>query len=764
MRTQFDIETLPEVLNHIIPADYAQWLSVCMGCHNEFGESALSYVDSWSKSLPGYDEDALRTKWKGFKKGGGIRFGTVLAMAKDGGWEFHQKEDSYNNFSEDDHIAWKKRHQEEYQQAQKAKEEMSKVKIDFNQDDHKVEQEILLKAINDRWNAATLADVNHKYLKTKQIQPYGLKQEGKNLLVPMFDSKGKIVNVQSISEEGTKIFTKGAQVEGAYCVIGEIKLNTRIIRFVEGLATGATVFEVTGQPVVVTFNCGNMPKVALIIKKLYPASSLVFCADNDYTTGGVGIKKAKEAVKVCGKGSITYPRFTDEQIQDFQAKGIQPTDFNDLKVKCGYTSEQIKEVIETYEIDYFSPLPNVNERGKPLETLDNLDEILKRLNYQVSYNCITKDVEFNLAGKMEYSIANKSNAGEAKIKSECRKFNYPVGSIHEYLIEVSDRNRINPALEWVTSQDWDGVDRLQAFFDTIQVKPENEIKLKDGRTLKEAYMYRWLLNAVAVLVNPQGKPVQGMLVFQGAQGIGKTSWVKSLVPEDLNAVKEGLFIIEGSKDCIKRAISCWIGELAEYDGTLKKSDMTTLKAFITSQSDEIRLPYLKSASTFPRQTVFVATTNEEEIVNDHTGARRQWIIPVDKCNPKHNLDMQQVFAQALFELESGASTELSPEEQKEQEKSNKNFEVTTTVSEIIPQFFDFNVEKQYKLLAVQVLEILIDKTQNVGLKLDDTNKKKVAHWLKSHTSSKPSNCGTVYKCPEPRGGWGQFVSFNAKPW
>jgi putative DNA primase/helicase len=52
----------------------------------------------------------------------------------------------------------------------------------------------------------------------------------------------------------------------------------------EGWATGATLHEATGLPVVVAFNAGNLLLVAKLIRREYPAARLVICADNDWKT------------------------------------------------------------------------------------------------------------------------------------------------------------------------------------------------------------------------------------------------------------------------------------------------------------------------------------------------------------------------------------------------------------------------------------------------------------------------------------------------
>ena len=46
-------------------------------------------------------------------------------------------------------------------------------------------------------------------------------------------------------------------------------------------------------------------------------------------------------------------------------------------------------------------------------------------------------------------------------------------------------------------------------------------------------MYRWLLSAVAAALMPTGFRTRGVLVLQGRQLLGKTSWFLALIPDSL---------------------------------------------------------------------------------------------------------------------------------------------------------------------------------------------------------------------------------------
>jgi len=83
----------------------------------------------------------------------------------------------------------------------------------------------------------------------------------------------------------------------------------------------------------------------------------------------------------------------------------------------------------------------------------------------------------------------------------------------------------------------------------------------------------------------------------------------------------------GSKDSAMQLQGKWIVELAEFD-PLRKLEMTTIKAWLVRRVDHFRPPYGRRPDDFPRQNVFVATTNKDDWGNDDTGLRRFWPVRV----------------------------------------------------------------------------------------------------------------------------------------
>jgi putative DNA primase/helicase len=186
----------------------------------------------------------------------------------------------------------------------------------------------------DLWDKARDVDMKHPYLAVKAIHPFGIRQLYDSLLVPVRDASGTLHGLQFISPDGSKKFKSGTAVAGCYHAIG--KVNGKIL-IAEGFATGATLHEITGHAVACAFSAGNLKQVAEALKKKYPDTILVICADDDYATeGNPGLSKATIAAQVVA-ALLAVPCFPDTRKQ-------QDTDFNDLARLAG--SEIVRNCIE----------------------------------------------------------------------------------------------------------------------------------------------------------------------------------------------------------------------------------------------------------------------------------------------------------------------------------------------------------------------------------------------------------------------------------
>ncbi|NMF98325.1 toprim domain-containing protein [Aromatoleum toluolicum] len=169
------------------------------------------------------------------------------------------------------------------------------------------------------WVRAHPANPAHPYLVAKAVKPHNLRQIRHALIVPLYDAYGLLWNVQRIQANGSKRFRTG-RAGGLFSPIGELANVARLL-ICEGWATGATLHEESGHPVLCAMNAGNLPPVAMAARTAWPGAELVICADNDrHTPGNPGVTKATEAAKATG-ARLIVPEFPE---------GADGSDYNDL--------------------------------------------------------------------------------------------------------------------------------------------------------------------------------------------------------------------------------------------------------------------------------------------------------------------------------------------------------------------------------------------------------------------------------------------------
>lgn len=174
---------------------------------------------------------------------------------------------------------------------------------------------------------AEVATPGHPYLIAKHLQPGGLYQSGSNLLVPLHNASGELVNIQTIAPDGRKLFLRDGQVQGTFHVMGDFDLSApdapeHDVYICEGWATGAALLQYWDvQAVVCAMNAGNLKHVALALRERYGSRiQLVIAGDDDRTSeDNPGFKAANEAALLAGC-FVIFPEWlpgTPAELSDF---------------------------------------------------------------------------------------------------------------------------------------------------------------------------------------------------------------------------------------------------------------------------------------------------------------------------------------------------------------------------------------------------------------------------------------------------------------
>lgn len=153
-----------------------------------------------------------------------------------------------------------------------------------------------------------------------------------------------------------------------------------------------------------------------------------------------------------------------------------------------------------------------------------------------------------------------------------------------------------------------------------------------------------------------GCKFDNILVLEGKQGSGKSSAIKILTGEPwysdapLNRLDEA--------DAVGQIQGIWIQELGEMV-TLSKADIDSLKAFASRAIDRARLPYERAPRDFPRQCIFMGTTNSDAYLRDQTGNRRFWPVRTGMIDLRNlRQDRDQLWAEVIVRYLAGEALEL----------------------------------------------------------------------------------------------------------
>ena len=535
------------------------------------------------------------------------------------------------------------------------------------------------------WDKAIPCE-KHDYLIKKNVLSYGLRVNASGqLVIPLYDKQMSIVGLQFINADGKKIFLPGSKKSGSFFILGkEILKTANIINYAEGYATAASIFADFSQPVIVAFDAYNLSPVAEVMFEFFADRKHVFIADNDDSKTG-----EKEAAKAC---QIILKQNGLAEVLMPQTKG----DYNDHK-------NDDAEALDGELIPALNKLDLAVEHefqrsasGRFLNTKDNISGVLQTHGVDVRYNVIKKRMEIDIPNT-KFIADMKDEASLIEIEDRCINMGIPHTKVRDYLKILA--REYNPVKEWIDSIPWDGHSRMQGFL--------NSLVTHDSNQLKEMLMRKWLISCLAAAYEENGVELEGILVLQGAQGLGKTLWFKRLCDYDRGWLLEGATLNPSDKDSVKRAVSHWIVELGEIESTFKKSDIDQLKAFVTAKTDELRLPYDRAFTTYQRRTAFYASVNAREFLTDTSGNRRFWVLAVKDIDVNHGVDMQQLWAEVkeTMYIKGQKNWFLSPDEREMLNESNEIYRTQSSVEDLLLEHVDFESEFPK---AVQMTKLLRD--------------------------------------------------------
>lgn len=392
--------------------------------------------------------------------------------------------------------------------------------------------------------------------------------------------------------------------------------------------------------------------------------------------------------------------------------------------------------------DYPDTVTLKNGTVRPAETLANFKACLAKYGIKVGYNCLSREIIAPKSFREQYSPVARQAALLSYCQDLCALEQIPKtpSRVAGWLSTVADENKVHPVQRYL--------EKLPPASGTAEIKHLFScLELAEAAPKRFSFILvkRWLVQCVAMAYNSEGDyGADGVLVLQGKQGIGKTSFFRALCKPLKGYFKEGAEQ-NSDKDKLIENTKYWITELGELERSTMK-EMGALKAFITNSADEYRAPYGVSSVKYPRYTSFCGTVNEADFLKE--AGRRWWIIPlVDiDLDELKNVNIPQVWAEsyALWRADHNAFR-LSKEESQEAERFSSNFERKTVEEQTILDRMDFEADSsewEWKSASVIARQLSLPDPVKVGKAL-----RKIIYGGGRHLKRKAPKNKVVYFVP-----------------
>lgn len=220
--------------------------------------------------------------------------------------------------------------------------------------------------------------------------------------------------------------------------------------------------------------------------------------------------------------------------------------------------------------------------------------------------------------------------------------------------KVADDRRFHPIRDYLDAlPPWDGQKRVETLFSRcLQADETPYVRTISRKTFAAA---------VARIYHP-GIKFDCVPVFDGAQGIGKSTLFKDLVGDVFYSETLSLTDMD-DKSGAEKLQGFWVVEIGELAG-MKKADIEKVKAFLSTSDDKYRPSYGKTVESHPRQSIIIATVNGERgYLRDITGNRRFWVVKCRQSEQRKRWqftpeERDQIWAEAKHLWENGETLYL----------------------------------------------------------------------------------------------------------
>ena len=277
------------------------------------------------------------------------------------------------------------------------------------------------------------------------------------------------------------------------------------------------------------------------------------------------------------------------------------------------TEERVAEAIE------WAKKLDVDSKGKPRSTAVNWIRIMRndpalkdlfRLNLFDNRPYITRSAPWRKVPKAE-PVRNVDFAGLRSYIETAYGITSRTKLEDAFSLEIQ-RGAWHPIRERVLAETWDGTQRAETLFIDYLGAVDSPYTRAAARKM--------LVGAIKRIFEP-GCKFDLVITLVGEQGAKKSTFISKLASGYYSDSFKG---VKGNES-IEQLVGAWLIEIPELAG-LRHHEIEPVKKYITIQEDRMRPAYGKVTENYPRQCIFIATTNEDEFLRDPSGNRR--FVPI----------------------------------------------------------------------------------------------------------------------------------------
>ncbi|EEX18564.1 VapE domain-containing protein [Prevotella veroralis] len=284
---------------------------------------------------------------------------------------------------------------------------------------------------------------------------------------------------------------------------------------------------------------------------------------------------------------------------------------------------------------------------------------------------------------------------------------------------------------------WDGKDHIGALAGCV---PNDNARWGD-------WFHTWFLAMVAQWMGldaTHGNSVALLLISR--QGYKKSTFCKRLLPEELQWGYNDNLVISEKQNTLRAMSQSLLINIDEFNALSAKTQEGFLKNIMQLANIKLRQPYRQQQVTLPRVASFIATANVSDVFSDPSGCRR--FIAVTLTSPirlPEHIDYEQLYAQAVAELESGMRYWFNAVDTQVIMENNVQYQQHTPIEAL---FFDsFTIPKDLAKGAYMTASAIFNLLrQRYGSQLSLTSLSHFGRMLANipNLHSKHSSHGTEY--------------------